>query len=76
MVSLTITVNSNFHQSLYKIFDVGDSLISTILFNAEHIMGIQEDLIVYDYGIFSVSGGIWQHIDLATGNLKICQNRT
>jgi hypothetical protein len=65
MVSLTIIVNSShFHQSHYKIFDVGDSHISSILFNAVHITGIQEVLIVYDYGVFSVLGGIWQHIDL------------
>lgn len=40
------------------------------------IAGIQEILIVYDYGIFSVSGGIWQHTDLVIRNLKTCQNRT
>lgn len=32
------------------------------------IEDIQGVLIIDDYGIFSISRGIWQHIDLVIGN--------
>lgn len=60
MLSLTIIMHSShFHQPDCKIFDDKDNLISSYIFlNAHCIAGIQKALIVYDYGILSVSRGI------------------